>query len=434
MAQAVCIKSFGCRTNQEEMMSLSSQLIESGHTIVESITAADIVIVNTCLVTAATESKTRRMISAISREKPGIKICVTGCLAQQSPLEIKKKLPVTWVVGNTQKSEIARILDQNSDGIFHDELNSPQKITIAKSIQTPFESKRTRFFLKIQEGCNFRCAYCIVPLVRGPSRSVDQDEILSVFEKAIDAGYKEIVITGTHIGQFDAPSSTVKNSLHMLVETLARKPGDFRIRLSSLDPRDISEEFLNLIATHPKICRHCHVCMQSLSPVILKKMNREIPDFDGFVNLLSRFHFAYPEVGIGGDFIVGFPSETDDQFLETVINVKKLGFCYGHVFRYSRRPQTSAAAMDGQIDESRKTERSQKLRSVLDESHSAFIEQAKKNIQTILIENLEPVSGLASNYLRVVVPKTEAVKNSWLQVRITAYDPLIGHCLAERVA
>jgi len=435
MAYTILLKSIGCRTNQEEMASLSAQLSADGHAITDTLDAADVVIVNTCLVTAATESKTRRMISAISRLNPLAKICITGCLAQHSPQDIKERMAVTWVVGNSQKHTIPEILKSEAGGIFHDDLlarsvRESQPLSISETVQPPQLSSRTRFSVKIQEGCDFRCAYCIVPLVRGPSVSADVIGIEETCRKAIAAGYKEIVFTGTHIDQYKTTDCT---SLFTLANRIASLDGDFRLRLSSLDPRDCTEQFLTFIATHPKLCRHCHISMQSLSPDVLMSMNRPVAGLSAFVNMLVAFRKQFPAVGIGGDFIVGFPSETSRMFQETVDRIREIGFSYGHVFRYSKRPGTLAASMADTVDEKEKSRRGDIMRKTLDECNSAFIEANRTLPQTIIVENENPAGGLSSNYLRITVPHVSACKNTWLNVMINGVDTQSGHCIARPV-
>jgi threonylcarbamoyladenosine tRNA methylthiotransferase MtaB len=428
MANAVLLKSIGCRTNQEEMAALASLLACRGHSVVERLEDADIVIVNTCFVTSTTEAKTRRYISALSRARPGIKICVTGCLAQHSPLEIKRRLPVTWVVGNGFKKDIPSILDDRTGGVFHGDVCSPQSrsLSLVNIPTRPGARGRTRFFLKIQEGCDCRCSYCVVPQVRGPSVSAAFSDVRAAFGRAVDAGYKEIVLTGTHIGHY---ADAASGSLADLAAALVESPGDFRVRLSSLDPRELSDSLLEMIGKHPKLCRHLHLSVQSFSSEILARMNRPITDVAGLVERLALFRRRFPGVGLGGDFIVGFPSETEEQFEATCSAVVAAGFCYGHVFRYSRRPGTPAASSGGQIDEKGKTARSARLREVLDTCHESFIEGARGAAQTILVEADNPVSGLASNYLRIEVPGVSVQKNTWMRVEIHGINPDSGRCV-----
>ncbi len=432
MSDAVLLKSIGCRTNQEEMAALAAILAGRGHSVVERLQDADVVIVNTCFVTSATEAKTRHYISALSRARPGIKICVTGCFAQHSPLDIKRRLPVTWVVGNGFKQDIPSILEDRTGGVFHGDVESPKSRAISL-VNMPVRSGsggRTRFFLKIQEGCDCRCSYCVVPLVRGPSVSAPVRDVRAALRRAVDAGYKEIVLTGTHIGHYAGGEC---GSLADLVAALADSPGDFRIRLSSLDPRELSDSLLDAVGSHPNLCRHLHVSVQSFSSEILAGMNRPIPDVEGLVNRLASFRRQCPGVGLGGDFIVGFPAETEEQFHTTCSAVVAAGFSYGHVFRYSRRPGTPAASCGGQIDEGEKTARSARLREVLDACHASFTESARGGTQRILVETDDPVSGLASNYLRIEVPGGHAQKNTWMNVVLTGTNPDNGRCVGMPV-
>jgi threonylcarbamoyladenosine tRNA methylthiotransferase MtaB len=429
---AVLLKSIGCRTNQEEMAALGSLLPGRGFCVVDRLEEADIVVVNTCAVTSATEAKTRRYIAGLARMRPGIRICVTGCLAQLSPLEIRRRLPATWVVGNAHKNTIPSILGDESGGVYHSDPTDPQTplLSLVNKLPAPGELRRTRFFLKIQEGCNCRCAYCIVPLARGPSKSAAFADVRAAFARALDAGYREIVLTGTHIGQY---SDRESGACADLVAALAEIPGDFRLRLSSLDPRELSGAMLDLVGNHPRVCRHLHLSVQSLSPGVLDAMDRPLRDFDAFVERLFSFRRRHPDVGLGGDFIVGFPSETEAQFEATRLAVAAVGFGYGHVFRYSRRPGTAAALMPGQIDEKEKNARSQALRETLDKCHAAFIRAVSGDIHTLLVESTGPASGLASNYLRMEVPSCTSQKNAWLRVTIAGLNPENGRCSAVPV-
>jgi threonylcarbamoyladenosine tRNA methylthiotransferase MtaB len=429
MSSAVLLKSIGCRTNQEEMTALGALLAQNGHAIVGSLAQADVVVVNTCLVTSVAEAKTRRYISALSRARPGVKICVTGCLAQYSPHDIMRRLHVTWVVGNAYKHEIPAILRHKAGGVFHGELDPhrPPAVSLVNTPAGPGAPGRTRFFLKIQEGCNFRCAYCVVPLVRGPSASVPFDALRSIFIRAVDAGYKEIVLTGTHIGQY---SDKERGGFENLVENLAGISGDFRIRLSSLDPRDLSDSLIEMVGSHPRLCRHLHLSVQSLCPAVLEKMGRPVAEHDRFAGRLASFRKRFPLAGLGGDFIVGFPQETEEQFEETCRAVAQCGFTFGHVFRYSKRPGTPAASLPRQVDGKEKNARSARLRGLLGERRCLFVKSAAGTVQRIVVEIKTPASGLASNYLRVEVPGHTAPVNTWLNVMATGAVTSSGRCMA----
>lgn len=240
----VAFKTIGCRTNQEEMTALCCDLLEKGYVILDSVHEADVIVVNTCSVTAGTEAKTRRMLHALTLEAPQAKILVTGCLAQQKPAMLQELPQVQWVVGNQFKQQISSILSGGIPGLFHAPLAAHEPLDITQGVVPPdaLQGGRTRFPVKIQEGCNFSCAYCIVPSLRGPSRSAAYNEVIARCREAVAAGYKEIVLTGTHIGQYN---DRQQFDFLALVDTIVALPGDFRLRLSSIDPRDCSPSCLN---------------------------------------------------------------------------------------------------------------------------------------------------------------------------------------------
>ena len=272
-AKTIAFKSIGCRTNQEETAALSRRLIDAGHRVVDKIDKAQIIIVNTCSVTAEAESKTLRFLHAVSKVASNAKICLTGCFAQRSPEGFRAAAGVHWVVGNTRKNDIPEILLDDSGGVYWGECSSASERPLAPLGEPggPAQGTRTRFFIKIQEGCDNRCAYCIVPLLRGRSRSASFSEILTVCRKAVEAGYKEVVLTGTHIGQYREGG---RGDMLSLVEAIIALPGDFRLRLSSLDPRDLTEGLLSVIANEKKVCRHLHVSVQSFSARVAAAMGR----------------------------------------------------------------------------------------------------------------------------------------------------------------
>ncbi len=428
---SIALKSIGCRTNQEEIRSLGCRLSMDGYNIVNDYSEADIIIINTCSVTGATEAKTKRLINSFSKISPDIKILVTGCLAQQIPEELAKYEGVNWVVGNTCKEDIPEIIKKNNGGIWHSSLfDSTTPVTLFNNgVLKPCIIDKTRFSVKIQEGCKFRCSFCIVPILRGPSRSINHLDILRTIERAVNAGYKEIVVTGTHIGQYSD-----KNGYTLLdmIDDILTISNTFRVRLSSLDPRDCTENLLNRINKEPQLCKHIHVSIQSFSRDILKAMNREYKEYEALVERLTHFRKACPQAGIGGDFIVGFPGESDKMFETTVKIVKQVGFNYGHVFRFSARPGTTAAAtIERKISEKEKTDRSRHLRDTLAALRKIFIQtQLNGIIHTIITEREMPVRGITSNYIRVDIPGFFAKHNSWQHVRLTEYHPEENRCTA----
>lgn len=412
------------------MASLGSKLRAEGYSLVKNTSDADIIIINTCSVTGHTESKTKRLIKSYIKNSSGAQILVTGCLAQQIPEELIKTEGISWVVGNAYKKDIPGIIGSKKEGLYYSELTG-EETPVAVFNNYPLTSDnewRTRFPVKIQEGCDFRCSYCIVPALRGPSRSVSSSDIVNMCEKALEAGYREIVLTGTHIGQY---SEGEKYGLTDLMDDILAIGEGFRLRLSSLDPRDCSDGLIQRIENHGQMCKHVHINVQSFSPEVLDGMNRQYKEYDLLIKRLTLFRKKYPNAGIGGDFIVGFPGETEAMFETTLETVRQVGFNYGHVFRYSKRPGTAAASMDNQVSEKEKTERSNQLRECLREMRHVFIiRQLDTVTHTIIVEQEKPVRGITSNYIRVEVPRAHAERNSWQNVILKKYVPEKNCCEA----
>jgi len=404
----IALASIGCRTNQEEIESLRAALAGTGFTIVDNYNKADAVVVNTCSVTSHTEAKVRRLLASISRQAPAAKILVTGCMAQQRGRALLAGR-VSWVVGNALKKEIPALL-RKPGGVFIDKTGTAA-LPVSAGLCLPGESGRTRFLLKIQEGCGNSCAYCIVPSLRGPSRSAAEDDLVAACRRVLDAGYKEIVLTGTHIGRYHG-------GLLLLVERLLRLDGDFRFRLSSLDPAELSDDLLALAGGGSKLCDHLHISLQSLSADVLSRMKRPFEKLEKTIERLIAFHGRFPGAGLGADFIVGFPGETDAMFEATLRNAEKIGFSYAHIFRFSARPGTAAAAMSPKIPEAVKRERSERLRAAVEESRKKFIASQKDVQRRIIVEQERPVRGVTSNYLSIEIPGASAPYNSWLDVVI----------------
>jgi len=425
---AVALRTIGCRTNQEEMFALKGALIEKGFPVVDSLHDAHIIIVNTCSVTSLTESKTARFLRTINAKHPNARILVTGCFAQQHGGALLKYGGVEWVVGNAHKHGIPSLLIDNTQDLLIDTNENKNSLFWEECLLSPHESDRTRFSLKIQEGCDFKCSYCIVPALRGPSKSAPPRQMLEVFKRAVDMGYKEIVLTGTHIGQYRDHNKNT--GLEELVAQFLKINGDYRIRFSSLDPRDLSDTLIAMAGEEKRVCDHLHVSVQSLCGDVLSSMNRPYKELDVLIDKLRSFREKYPCAALGGDFIVGHPGETDAMFETTLNNVKLADFTYGHVFRYSKRPATHSAESAGQISEIVKKTRGDLLRDLLQSSRDVFLYSQSSRPLYIIIEESEPARGISSNYIRVEVPKTGAPKNSWMRVRLSGKTKG-AYCIAE---
>lgn len=424
--KSVAFRSIGCRTNQEELAVLKCQFMELGYKIADECGDADIVIVNTCAVTALTEVKTRKIIKTIRAQAPCAKILVTGCMVQNKPGQFENFAGINWVVGNTLKNKIPSIVQNSPEGVYHCSFDEMREKS--NSVQMPakkiYFGGKTRFPVKIQEGCDFGCAYCIVPSVRGPSRSYDLEQVLGACSDAIDVGYKEIVLTGTHIGQF-------RHGLVNLINKILMKKGDFRIRLSSLDPRDLNRELLDSLGDE-RVCKHLHLSLQSLSEPVLEGMNRPYSSVSKLLELLNEFREKYPHAGFGADLIVGFPGETDEMFETTLKRADELRLSYAHVFRFSPREGTRAVELPNQVDEKTKLMRSAMLREVIEKNRALFIKNMHNIRERIIVESENPCRGLTSNYLHVEIPEHCEQKNSWLE--ITVLPQTRGRFVEARVA
>jgi len=411
------------------MAALRAELVSKGFTAADELESADIIIVNTCSVTSLTESKTGRFIRSLTRVNPKARILVTGCFAQQHGESVLKYPGVAWVAGNGDKHRIPSIILNSGGGAYFSDISGGE-VFWEDNILGPGESGRTRFSLKVQEGCDFRCAYCIVPSLRGPSRSAPRAGLIEQFKRAVGKGYKEIVLTGTHIGQYrdvdngiagaTAPGRPPDGGLESLLEDLLKTPGDYRIRLSSLDPRDLTDGLVALAGGHPRVCDHLHVSVQSLCAEVLESMDRPHLHVDALIERLRGFRRKYPAAGLGADFIVGHPGESDAMFEATLRAAESIGFTYAHIFRYSKRRGTKAAQMPGQVGESVKKARSGVLREAIENSRKIFLSLLFASPTLYIITESEyPVRGVAGNYVRVEVPDVRIPKNSWMPVVLT---------------
>jgi threonylcarbamoyladenosine tRNA methylthiotransferase MtaB len=426
----VVIKTIGCKTNQEEILALAFELAGQGYTISEDLsTSTDIVIVNSCAVTAAAESTTRRYLASIAHKAPQARILVTGCLAQSDPQMLSRLSGVRWVVGNQLKETIPAILSHESSGVFHGPIDS-DRVRVPQFPSQGIQQRqllRIRYSLKIQEGCDNRCAYCVVPLVRGASRCAVRSEILQACRAAEACGFSEIVLTGTHIGQYrDGDHYTLVNLLGDILAATHHA----RVRLSSLDPRDVTDELLAFVGAGNRLCRHLHVSVQSLDAQVLNAMNRGAVPIEPFIQKLAAFCREHPQLNLGGDFIAGFPGETEAMFANTLCAIEAAGFSHGHVFRFSRRPGTPAWSMGAQVPEAVKSTRSILLRECLAERSLEFAQRQIGSYQSIIVERSNPVCGLTGNYLRVRVPDSTAVRGSLQKVIMTAPPDRAGWCTA----
>jgi threonylcarbamoyladenosine tRNA methylthiotransferase MtaB len=409
-----------------------------GFSIVDLPESAQFVIVNTCSVTSLAETKTGRFLRALSRTAPNARILVTGCFAQQHGSALLEYPGVNWVIGNAHKHRIPSILTESAKEkklCFTDvDLADETSVFWEDCLYGPETSGRTRFSLKIQEGCDFGCSYCIVPALRGRSRSASKLKLVDIFKRSLDMGYKEIVLTGTHIGQYR--DSRDGGGLEELLTRFLKEKGDYRIRLSSLDPRDLTDTIISMAGREKRICDHLHVSVQSLCADVLRSMKRPHEHLETLLERLRSFRQKYPSAGLGADFIVGHPGESGAMFETTLRNAESVGFTYGHVFRFSKRLGTESSLKGDQITESVKKARSAALRDLLQNSRNIFLYSQLSIPLRIIIEDTEPARGVSGNYIKVEVrgmPKGKAQKNRWVTARLNGeaargYQIAVGLC------
>ena len=414
----VAFHSFGCRTNQEEITAFVASFKERGYEVVKDVKEADILVVNSCSVTAIAENKVKKYLTSMGNKNPNVEIVVTGCLAQQSPQELKEIQGVSLVIGNNEKKNLPDLVVAHGGGIFAEEITAESSIATPEIIEAPEIANRTRFSVKVQEGCNHVCSYCIVPALRGPSRSVPIEDVISTVKRAVEVGYKELVITGTHIGQYRDGDIRF---IEMLQEILA-VDDSFRIRLSSMNAVDCTDELFELMVNEPRICRHLHVSAQALSREMLKIMKRSQEGMERLLPRLKKYRPLMKDLTIGGDFIVGMPGETEELFAITADRLAEFGFSYGHVFKYSPRPGTVAAESEDQISSAIKEQRSKILRDRLQNLHTQFVESLIGEEFEIISEKVGDLSGISGNYLRFNKKSDKYKKNEIVKCRITSYN------------
>ncbi len=402
---AVALDSLGCKLNQAEMQHLAVQLAEAGYRIVDSPDEADIYILNTCTVTHVADRKSRHLLRLARRRNPSTRLIAIGCYAQRAPRELAAIEGVDLVLGNDHKMNLLELLDK---------AGSLKETVPAVSLHAHESGRRTRAFLKVQDGCHDFCAYCIVPYVRTREISVSAEDIVAQVKEIAAAGFREVVLTGTEIGTY----SCNKTDLAGLIKRILVETPVTRLRLSSLQPHHISPRLIRLWRD-PRLCPHFHLSLQSGSNAILRRMKRRytIGDYHWAVSLIRS---SVSEVAVTTDVIVGFPGETDAEFEETLEFCREMRFARIHVFPFSPRPGTAATTMTGQIPASVKKERSQIMLSLAEESASNFRQKfIGKTIDVLWERSSGGVwSGLTGNYIRVYARSGQNLTNILLPVKL----------------
>ena len=420
MERTFFIANFGCRASQSEGASIHQELLESKAREAESAYDASVVVVNSCTVTEEADRQVRQMIRRVASRNPNARIIVTGCYAQRAPEELANLPQVCYVAGNSHKPMVGRL----ARNLFDEDFSTHGRAEIlCSSIFLERELRpashlgsggRTRAVVKVQDGCNANCAFCIIPAVRGRSRSIEVEAALHEVRELVSRGYKEVVFSGIHLGTYGRDLSQ-KTSLYELICRVLEIPGLERARLSSIEPFELVPEIIDLVADQPRLAHHFHVPLQSGSARILRAMRRPYsPEY--YADLVRRIRHRVPDAAIGADVMVGFPGEMDDDFSATFRLIEDSPLTYLHVFPYSSRPGTVAAGLPHAIPEQVSRLRARGLRNLGAQKNEEFRRQMIG--QEIDVLTLEDGSAISSNFVRVSVP-VDSPSNEWIRVRVT---------------
>jgi len=407
------VQNFGCRATQADGAALESQLAAKGLEVSEERAGADLVVLNTCTVTSTADDDVRQTIRRVHRENPAARILVTGCYAQRAPQELASLPGVEWVVGNSHKTKIAELVTlspgatlasvgahASAGAPYHGNIHVGDIFAQHDFLSAPVEDAagdRTRPNLKIQDGCNNRCSFCIIPFVRGRSRSLPADRVVEQV-RGLAARYREIVLSGINLGRWGRePGSSLK--LVGLIRRLLAETEVERLRLSSVEPMDFSDELLGLMAESPRIAKHVHAPLQSGSDKVLRRMHRKYRPRH-YADRVLKAREWMPGAAIGADVMVGFPGETDSEFEDSRQFIASLPFTYLHVFTYSERPGTPAAEEAAQVPMRLRKERNRVLRELAAAKNLAFRESmVGRTLSAVTLH--ETGTALSGNYLKV---------------------------------
>ena len=438
----VAFYTLGCKVNQYETNAMTEKFINHNYEVVDFEDVADIYVINTCTVTNMSDRKSRQIIRRVKQINPQSVLVVTGCYAQVASHELEKIEEIDLIVGNTEKKDILNIIEkyvgatigrpQSDEQIINKtnltDINKQKEFVDFGS--TTYTDK-TRAVIKVQDGCNNFCSYCIIPYAKGRVRSRKLENILEEIRNVIKTGIQEVVITGIHIASYGIDFKEDDTRLIDLLEEINKIEGLKRIRIGSLEPNIITEEFIERLKKINKICDHFHLSLQSGCTETLKRMNRKYTAED-FEKIVKRLRDTFPNVALTTDIIVGFPGETEKEFETTYNYLKKINFYKMHVFKYSPRKGTRAAVMPNQIDGTIKENRSRKLIELSNENEKRFLNNYIGKEIEVLFEQKENeyFKGHTSNYI-VVKTKNGRLENKLLKVKVITKDnlELVGEIL-----
>ncbi len=412
MTKRIAFKTLGCRLNQFETDAIANRFHKNGYRLVDFQEDADVYVVNTCTVTNQSDSKSRNIIRQASGKNPGALTVVTGCMVN-NPAAGKNGLEdVDYMIDNERKSSLFSIIDAHYKGEIVDPASLEKDLFAYRAAEETFH---TRSLIKIQDGCDNFCTFCIVPNVRGRAVSRPVKEIMENIRQVLDFGYREIVITGVNIGRYHYGDTRFDD----LIEMILKLEGDFRLRISSMEPDGFGQKFIDLL-DHPGMTPHLHLCLQSGSEKILLQMRR-MYTLASYRNMIDTIRNKQPDFNFTTDIIVGFPGESPEDFEQSCRLVQDTGFSHVHTFKYSRRKGTRADRMKDQVPEKVKTERSRIIRNIAEENKKRYRESFIDKKQTVLVERSQNGlnSGYGEHYVPVEFKDPGAGRNEFHKVRIT---------------
>ena len=412
----VVFHTLGCRLNQAESAIIANDLKKKGYEVVDDANSADLTVIHTCTVTEQADAKCRQAVRQSIRKNPGTFVAVIGCYAQMAIDTIRQIEGVDLIVGNEHKMHLSQFLDsltkKNQPQVIHSKKISRQEFTIDF---TAYDESHTRANLKIQDGCNFVCSFCIIASARGPARSRKFNDIIRETNKLVDMGYKEIVLTGVNVGTYQQDDHTFLDVLN----ELNKVNGIERIRISSIEPTTVTKEIIDLMADSSKICRHLHIPLQSGDDRILESMRRK-HTAAFFKDIVEYAAEKIPDIGIGTDLMVGYPTEGDVEFKNTKKLLADLPVSYFHAFTYSDRKGTGSYNLKPKVDHHVKKERNRIMIEMGERKKLAFYDSFLGRSMNVLFEESHDGwwEGFSDNYMRVAVKSESDLKNEIKQVRL----------------
>ena len=446
----VAFHTLGCKVNQYETEAMSEAFAKAGYQIVDERDFADVYIINTCTVTAIADKKSRQYIRRMKKVNSDSVVVVTGCYAQIKPEEVSAVEGVDIVAGTNEKSKLTEYVAEyiaergtaeDRKRIFikgYDELDVYDETGTVTSTEN-----RTRAYIKIQEGCNRFCSYCVIPYARGKVRSRSPDSIIKEAKQLLASGYKELVLTGINTALYEMEEPHAKEGLYgveRVIAELCELPGDFRIRLSSLEPAVVNADYVKRLLKYDKLCHHLHLSAQSGSDNVLAAMNRPY-NRDEYIEIVKVLRDFDPHYGISTDIIVGFPGEKERDFEESCRLVEECAFCKTHIFKYSKRPFTKAAEMKNHIAPQVKNRRSDKLHQVGKQAAAAFFKACSGQTAKVLIEEIHEdkkyITGYTDNYTKTYIKydsEEAAAKLLNEFVKVKLLEPYDGGMTAEIIS